>query len=69
MVRATLLFNVLVLALAAAVLLGAQPPALGGLAAAAQDALARLSAWAGAAWTWAQAALDRAVAWATNQIG
>lgn len=69
MVRVTLLLNVLVLALVAAVLLGVELPAPDGLAAAAGEGLSRLQVWAGTGWTWAQGTLDRAVTWAAGQIG
>lgn len=68
MVRATLLLNVLVLIAVAVVLFGVEVPAPDGLTAVAGDALDRLQTWADAAWTWAQAALERARAWAAGQL-
>jgi hypothetical protein len=76
MVRATLLLNLLVLALVTVVLLGVELPAPDGLAAAASEVLSRVQTWAGAGWNWAQdaldataAALDRLIAWAAHQLG
>jgi hypothetical protein len=69
MVRATLLLNLLVLALVTVVLLGVELPAPDGLAAAASEGLSRVQTWAGAGWNWAQDALGRAVTWAAGQLG